>query len=373
MSEIIVTPVSSRREKRRFLELPWVLHRDDPNWIPPLRGNQKQLVGYKPHPFYDSAEAQTFIAARGGRVCGRVAAIVNHAHNKVHREKRGFLGFFESINDPQVAHGLFESARSWFAARDIHTMRGPANPSLNYECALLVEGNDSPPTFMMPYNPLYYGKLWEEYGFKKAQDLFAYWGHVRMLKSLDEKLGFIVREARRRFGIQLRSLDRARFIEDVCAFLDIYNKSLAGTWGAVPLSQSEIERLAGSLRHLIVPELATVAEIDGRMVGACFGLLDYNPVIKRIDGRLFPLGFWHLLRSRRRLARIRLISTNVLPEYQRWGIGLVLLDGLLPAVFERGIQEAEFSWVLETNHLSRASLERGGATRSKTYRMYDFP
>jgi GNAT superfamily N-acetyltransferase len=126
------------------------------------------------------------------------------------------------------------------------------------------------------------------------------------------------------------------------------------------------------MRYLIVPEMTTVAEIDGRPVGALFGLLDYNPRIKAIDGRLFPFGFLRLLWNKQGLKKVRLISTNVIPEYQRWGLGVVLLSRLVPDALAWGIEEAEFSWVLESNRLSNQSLRRGGAIQDKTYRLYDY-
>jgi GNAT superfamily N-acetyltransferase len=223
----------------------------------------------------------------------------------------------------------------------------------------------------MPYNPRYYAELIERCGFEKIQDLYAFWGHVDMLASLDKKLDFVVREATRRFNIRLRRLAERRFADEVRMFLDIYNKSLVGTWGFVPLSEGEVDHMAAAMKYLIVPQMTSVAEVDGRPVGAIFGLLDYNPRIKRIDGRLFPFGFARLLWNRRAIKNVRLISTNVLPEYQRWGVGLVLLSRLVPDVHAWGIREAEFSWVLESNHLSRKTLEHGGAKRTKTYRIYE--
>ncbi len=371
MSDLTVRPVETRREKSQFFKLPWRLYRDDPYWIPPLRSDQLTLLNYKPHPFYDDAEIQTFVAFRDGEPCGRVAAIVNNSHNRQHKEERGFFGFFESIDDQDVASALFDSVRGWFAERGITQIRGPANPSLNYECGLLIDGFDSSPTFMMTYNPPYYPDLIEGCGFEKVQDMYAFWGHVDMIESLDKKMQFIVEEAKRRFNVQLRSLDKSKFREDVRMFLEIYNRSLAGTWGFAPMSEGEIDHASKSLKHLIVPEMTTVAEVDGKPIGAVFGLLDFNPRIRAIDGRLFPFGFIRLLRNKKALKRVRLISTNVVPEYQKWGIGLVLLNRLLPDALAYGIQEAEFSWVLESNHLSYATLKRGGAELTKTYRMYD--
>ena len=138
------------------------------------------------------------------------------------------------------------------------------------------------------------------------------------------------------------------------------------------MTEREIDHLSAGLRQLIVPEMTTIAEVDGKAIGAVFGLLDYNPRIKQSDGRLFPIGFLRLLLNRRKLKRVRLVSTNVLPAYQGWGVGLVLLDRLVPDLLAWGIEDVEFSWVLETNHLSRKTLERGGAIRTKSHRVYDY-
>ena len=252
-------------------------------------------------------------------------------------------------------------------------MRGPTNPSLNYESGLLISGFDSPPYFMMTHNPPYYASFMDSYGMTKAQDLFAFWGHVEMLATLDKKLAFICDSARERFNISLRQLDTRRFKVEVEMFLDIYNQSFAGMWGFVPLSKSETHALAKLLRHLIVPELTMVAEADGRTVGCVFGILDYNGRIKEINGRLSPWHIYKLLRQRRSMQRLRMLSTNVIPAYQRWGVALVMLGALVPKILEWGIQEAEFSWVTESNDLSRKSLEKGGARIHKVYRIYDLP
>lgn len=371
-NSISIEPVSTKAQQKTFVKFAWDLYRGDPNWIPPLVMNIRELLNYKRHAFYDDAEIQTFLAIRGGKTVGRIAAIIDRAHNRCHKEERGMFGFFESVDDQDVANALFDAAKHWFAERNIFLMRGPANPSQNYEWGLLVEGFHSPPTFMMTYNKPYYGTLIESYGFFKSQDMYAFVGHVDMLKEIDPKLMFIAEEARKRFNVQVRRLDKKNFTRDIESFLEIYNAALPGQWGFTPMSDGELRGIAGGLKHLIVPEMTTIAEVDGRPVGVVFGLLDYNPIIKKIDGRLFPFGFLRLLLGRRKITKIRLISTNVIPEYQRWGLGLVLLNRLRPDALKWGVQEAEFSWVLESNKLSRGTLERGGSKRDKTYRIYDF-
>ena len=370
--QVVVKPVTSWWQRRQFLNVPWEIYAGDLNWVPPLRGIAKEMVNYTRHPFYDNAEIQTFLALREGRPVGRIAAIVNHAHNERYREKRGFFGFFESEDSQETASALLDAAREWLRVQGMTAIRGPMNPSMNYECGLLIAGFDEPPTFMMTYNRPYYQRLLEAYGFAKVQDMVAFWGHMDMISGLDKKMEFIIRECQQRFDIKLRRLDTKRFEQDVRLFLNIYNQSLVGTWGFVPISEAETKAMAQGLKMLIVPEMTTIAEIDGKAVGAVFGLLDYNPRIKEIGGRLFPFGFLKLLFNRKELKRVRLISTNVVPEYQKWGVGLLLVSHLLPATKAWGIQEAEFSWVLESNTLSYGTLKRGGAKITKTYRILDY-
>ncbi len=373
MSNLTIKPVENRRERTQFLELPWTINRSDPNWMPPLRPNQAELVGYRPHPFYKDAEGQTFLALKGGQPVGRIMAILYHGHNRYQKDNRGFFGFFECIDEQEVADGLFAAVQQWFAKRGITQIRGPMNPSMNYECGLLIEGFDTPPFFMMTHNPPYYQRLIEGCGYGKAEDMFAFLTPIEMLNTLDPKLASISEECQKRFKVNLRRMDRRNFSRDVRLFLDIYNQALVGMWGFVPLSEAEVEHMAASMKHLIVPEMTTIAEIDGRPVGAQFGLLDYNPRIKQIDGRLFPFGFIRLLWNKRAIKRVRLVSTNVIPEYQKWGLGLVIAARLVPEVLEWGIKEVEFSWVLESNRLSYGTLKRGGAQISKRYRIFDYP
>ena len=370
MAEVGITPVTTRGEQRRFVDLPWRIYSDDPCWRPPLRMAQEELLGFRHHPFYDRSRSQSFLATRGGRDVGRLTAIVNAGHVERYGENRGFFGFFECEDDLAAAESLFRAAREWLDEQGMTTVRGPTNPTLNYECGLLIDGFDTPPFFMMTHNRPYYADLVEAQGLGKIEDLYAFWGQMSMLDSLDSKLGVMVEGVKERFGVSVRSLDRSNFADEVRMFLDIYNSSLGGTWGFVPLSDGEVRHMATSLKHLIVPELALVAEVDGKPIGSVFCLLDYNERIKAINGRLFPFGFMKLLWNKRAIKRMRAVSTNVVPEYQAWGVGLVLMAALVPRLVDWGMEEVEFSWVLESNHLSKRTLERGGAIVTKKYRIY---
>lgn len=370
-----IIPVRTKRDQQTFINLAWELNQHDPQWIPPLIANHKGLLNYKPHPFYDDAAIQTFLALRGGKPVGRIAAIENRAHNQWHKDKIGFCGFFESIDDQTVADALFSTAGEWLKARGLTSLRGPADPSINYEWGLLVDGFETPPFFMLTHNPRYYPQLWESAGFVKSQDMYGFWGDTSMVHTLttDEKIRTVDEQIRERFGITIRGMKRGAFRAEVEMFLDIYNQALSATWGYVPMGRREVLQLASELKHLIVPELTRIAEVDGKPIGVMFGLLDYNTRIKQINGRLFPFGFIRLLANKHAIKRIRLVSTNVLPEYQNWGVGVCLARAMLQPALDHGVTSCEFSWVLESNDLSRKTLEKGGASRYKTWRLYDRP
>ena len=371
MSTLTVEAVQTSRQRKAFLRLPWQLYRDISLWVPPLRREELGLVGYRPHPFYENAESQTFLAQRNGKACGRVAAIDNRTHNEYQDEKRGFFGFFECRNDPEAATALFDAAREWLAERELYDVRGPANPSLNYTIGTLIEGFDVPPGFMLPYNLPYYGELIEGCGFRKAQDLYAYEGNTDALPEVVAKRAAIIDQMIERHNITFRWLKRKHLRSQVREFLTIFNQSLTDHWSFVPISQSEVDEMARGLSWLLVPEMGVGAEIDGRLVGVCFILPDYNPRLRKIRGRLFPFGFLRLILGKDQIKRCRIVAANVLPEYRLLGVGVAMIQALRVRWQDTGIQEAEFSWVAESNLLSRGTLEKMGAVRTKTYRVYD--
>jgi len=363
--------VTTAADRRLFIQIQKQVYAGDPNWVPPIWSVQNELVGFKRHPFYIDNRCQAFIVCRGREVVGRVVAIVNRGHNDRYNDKLGFFGFFECRDDVEAARALFHQAGKWLVDQGMTSVRGPANPSLNYECGLLVDPFDTPPTFMIPYNKDYYESLIVRSGFAKVQDMYSYEATIDMLEHLDPKLKFVVDEATRRFNATCRPINPKNLNADVRTFLHIYNESLQGTWGYVPLSAAEIDHQAKGLKHLLITDMTSIAEIDGRPVGAGFGLLDYNPLIKKIGGKLFPFGWLRILFQKKSLKRLRIISANVLPEYQKWGLGLVTTARILPDAVAFGIEVGEFSWVLESNSLSRNTIERAGGRKTKTHRMFE--
>jgi len=368
---VVVRPAVSWRDHRRFQRFAWSVYAGDLNWVPPILAQERQLLGWGRHPFFDNAEIVTLLAQRDGRVVGRLAAIVNHIHNRKYDERRGFFGFFECVNDTIVARSLFEAAHTWLRQRGMTAVRGPVNPSLNYTCGLLVDGCDRPPCFLMTYNPPYYAALVESCGFTKSQDMYAYEMDTDRLAALTSRYKPAVLAALESFKLVIRPFDPGKYQQQTETYLDLYNRSLEGTWGFTPLQPREARHIAGELRQVIVPQLAVFAEIGGQPIGAVLALLDYNQILRKLNGRLFPFGFVRLLTGRRHITAARVMAITMVPGYQSAGLGIVLLDNLVGAVAKWGIDRYEFSWVLESNVRSRGTLERAETKITSTYRLYD--
>jgi hypothetical protein len=369
---LCVEAVQSKRDRHDFVELAWKIYRDDPRWVPPIRADLHRLLGWRHHAFYQHAESQAFVARRDGEVVGRIAAIVNHAHVEIHREPVGFFGFFETIDDVDVAGALLDAARQWLRQRNMERIRGPVSPSLHHECGLLVTAFDAEPYFMTPYNPPYYMHLLKKLGCRKAKDLLAYVffaEEVPRILSLYQKQWDPHGESS---GITIRHTTRKLFDHDLHAFLKLYNESLEGLWGTVPMTGPEIDDLVGAFRWLVSPELVTLAEQDGTIVGAMVALLDFNPLLRDIGGRLFPLGFLHLLRGQKNIKRARLLAMHVADEFLVSGLGGALFASLLPAFQKWRFEEFEVSWTLEDNQMARRSLERAGGQLYKRFRIYEY-
>jgi hypothetical protein len=382
---VVVRPVVSWLDRRRFQRLPWAIYAPqgrggvrDPNWVPPILGQERELLGWKDwrdrrHSFYDNAESVTLLARRNGQTVGRLAVLVNHVHNRKYNEQLGFFGFFECVNDPAVARALFEAGDEWLRQRGMTAVRGPVNPSLNYTCGLLIDGFDRPPCFLMTYNPPYYAALIEACGFAKSQDLYAYEMDQNLLAALVVRYKRAVLAALARSDLAVRPLNPKRFQAEIATYLDIYNQSLDGTWGFTPLQPGEARQIASEMRHVIVPEFAMFAEVGGHPVGAMLALLDYNQILRKLNGRLLPFGFLRVLAGRRGITAARAMAMTMVPGYESSGLSVVLLDRLVDAVAKWGgrIERYEFSWVLESNHRSRGTLERAGTKITSTYRLYD--
>ncbi len=368
MNPPLIRPVLTRRDERAFIRFQWVPYRGNPYWVPPLLADRRKLIDRAKNPFYRHAELGLWLAERDGAIVGRIGAIVNDNHNREHDEKTGFFGFFECRDDQEAASALFQAASRWLKEKGMEQVRGPANPSVNDEYGLLVEGFEQRPVIMMPYNPPYYVRLIEEAGFARIKDLYAYELDSRTVFS--DKLIRGAEIVRKRTGVTIRPINMDDFGNEVMRIRELYIRGWSRNWGEVPMTEEEFGSLAKDLKMVIEPRIALIAELKGRPVGFALTLPDYNEIlIKNRRGYLLP-ALVRLLLFRKRIHSARVMVLGVLPEYQATGLGGVLFYETGRRSVEAGYTHGEAGWVLEDNHL----MTRGAAMMNgkiwKRYRIY---
>jgi hypothetical protein len=366
--EIRIERAEGKRGVGEFIRFPWTIYRDDPLWVPPLI--KEQMVMFSPrYPFFEHGEIELLLARQADDTVGRVAAILDRSYVDSSKEKAVFFGFFESVNDPDVTQALIGAVNLWGKERGMEVIRGPFNPSTNDECGLLVEGFDSPPMLMMPYNPPYYAELIGACGLEKCKDLYSYIVDAGMRIERLEKLVGRVRQ--RLPGLSIRPVRLKRLGEELQIIRHIYNDAWSNNWGFVPMTKSEMDFLAARLKPLTIEDLVLFAEIDGEAVAFIVSFPDYNQVLRRLDGRIGLVGAIKFLYYSKKIRDLRTMLLGVKYGYQRRGIEGVLYLETFKRGRKRGFEQSEMSWVLEDNTLMRRGIEMLGGRIYKTYRLYD--
>jgi len=365
--------VQTRRERKDFVLSAWRFNRDDPCWVPPLVSDAMAFLDPARGVFYDHGEAELFMAFRGAEPVGRVSAHVNSLHDERHGPGTGFVGFFECEDDPETAGSLFNAAENWLRSKDRRTAQGPLSFGIYDEVGVLVEGFDTPPFVLTPHNPPYYARLFEENGWRKAVDWYAFRGmHGMSEEGVDPRFGRFSARVLRRPGLTVRNLDpKVNLERDVKIVQSIFNTAWDANWGHVAVTDREFDRLKDAVLRMLIPELSPLIEVDGRPVAFALALCDANVAVKRIGGRLFPLGWITLLATLRRTDRFRLVLMGVLEEFRHQGLEAALYHQVVREAIRLGYREIEMSQIVETNTAMLSSLAHWPAERSKTWRIYE--
>lgn len=372
--QVVLTP----RDWAKFVALPWDsgIYANDPNWVPPLRLQIKDLLDPKKNPFFKHAKVYAVIAWRGKCPVGRLLGVIDENHNTFHDEKIAFFGFFESEKNPETAQALFAEISKWAQLRGMRELRGPMNPSTNHECGLLVDGFEDPPSVMMTYNPPYYGALIEGCGLKKSKDLYAW--ELKQSTTFSDRLLKHAERLKRRTQIHIRPVNLKNFDAEVDQILEIYNNAWEKNWGFVPMTPEEFRHMAKDLKSVLDPRLLLIAEVRGEAVGFALALPDINQALKsNRSGKLLPLGLVKLLWNlkgpgrKKRLNRLRILTLGIKRGHQSSGLGPLLYTEYLKLGRELGYERGEASWILEDNLPMNRALEQMQASHTKTYRIYE--
>lgn len=371
--DVAVEQVQGPRALDEFLRFQLEHYAGDANFVPPIVAERREFLDEARNPFFQHARAAYFLARRRGRVVGRLAAVVDERHARYHGTADGLVGLFEAQNDPGLAAALFEAAGAWLGRQGARRLVGPVNLAFHFDCGLLVDGFERPPSMMMPYNPRFYGRLFEANGFSPLKDLYSYELHTH--QGLPEKVRRLAQRVKASGAVTVRRLDTAHPEREIHRIRDVFETMMKPGFGFAPISEAEFAWAVQRLRPVILlrPELSFIAEADGEAVGFSITLPDTNVAQKAAGGYLFPLGLAKMVWAARGIDRLRVLLFGIRDGWRRRGIDAALAAETFREAERLGYRSGELGWVREDDKLMNRTIQATGAQRIKTYRLYERP
>lgn len=363
-----IQPVISGLDLTHFIQLPWSLNSQYPQWVPPLKSQEWELLQPSLHPFWQNATRRLFLAKIGDTFVGRIAAIIDYKYNAYAKTKCGAFGFFECIHDDCVAQSLFSTAAKWLKEQGMEYMRGPVNPSTNYTCGVLVDGFDCYPSLMMPWNPPYYAQMLENWHAYKEQDLFAY----RITNNCEVQKNSIEQNTDQENLFTVRKASKKTLASDIKIMLDLYRKSWAKNWYFSPLSQSEEDYLVSELLPIVDTNYFILFFQNTEPAAGMVALPNLNPLLRAMNGTISPLTLWHYIKNRKKFTEnYRIMLFGILEKYRLLGLPRLLFEYMLKQAHNNpNLQWVEGSWVLEDNTAICDLIEDFSGTIAMRYRIY---
>jgi len=372
MSTIEITPVENISQRRSFVTFPWQIYKNDPLWVPPLVKERLKFINPASGLFFKRGVAEFFIASRDGRPVGTICCGDDRATNAARGLKDCLVGFFECIQDKNVAEALFEHACKWARTHGLETLYGPFN--LDYEdgYGILVEGRDRPPALLCGHTPSYYQGFFEQYGFQPARgDNLAYEITQEMGAAEIERISRLSARLRARNRITIRSGDLEHWDDEVERIYILLNRSLAHLPDFIPWSKDALQASLGQFRQIIDPELVLFAEVDGETVGFFPGIPNINEALIHANGLRYPWDYLRLMPYLRKQPKCLAIkSVLVLPEYWETGVAVMLFDEMAKRAFPKGYTWIDLSLTSDDNPYTPTLARRAGARLYKRYRVY---
>ncbi len=375
MPSLDIRRVENKRDLKKFVKVPFAVHRDHPQWVPPLIIDRMEFLNRSKNPYFDHAEVELWIAERDGVPVGRISAQIDARWDEYRGGNDGQFGFFETIDDAEVANALLDTGSEWLAGKGRERVVGPMDFTTNDELGIQIEGFDIKPVILENCHQPYFQKLVEGNGFTKAMDLLMW--HLEMGKLADGlKFHPAIHEAAQKsldeHGITIRPMRRSDMAAEMARFHEVYNEAWGDNWGFVPITEEEVEFHAKALKMVLDEDWAMIAEkADGEVVGAALTLPDINQVLAKMKGRVLPLGWLHFLRGRRKIDVVRILALGVKKAYQHTGVAAALYVKHMQNTDPDGVMSGEAGWILETNEAMNRALEGMGGKVNKKFRIYE--
>ncbi len=363
--------MQGRKALNHFLNVPFALYADDPQWVAPLHLERRQALSPQA-PFFKHARWQAWTAYRGTTPIARISAQIDDLHAVQQGEQAGYFGLFECPDDPNLAAQLFSTAEAWLKSQGCTRSIGPFNLGINQELGTLIEGFETPPYYMMPHGRPYYDSLIQSCNYDGVQDLLAY------VMDPAFEIPPVMQKLLKRLApkINLRAVNRRRLDEDLSCLRDIFNDAWSQNWGFVPFTEEEFNAIGKEMLLLIPDEFIQIAELDGEPVAFIVLLPNINEAIADLGGRLLPFGWakvlWRLKVKSPTTGRVPLMGVRRRLHHTRMGPGIAftVINAIRTAAMNAGMKEVEMSWILADNTGMCNIIENIGGTTSKRYRMY---
>jgi hypothetical protein len=371
---ITVRPVRTKAERADFLDLPYTLHRHDPQWVPPLRFERADLINPKKNPFFEHGEAELFVAYKGNKPVGRISAQYDRLHHERYNEKAGFFGFLDAIDDQDVFNALWAATEQWHRAKGHTKIVGPYSFTINGESGVLVDGFETPPSVLMNHNPRYYPRRIEALGLAKAKDLYA-WHYVA--GDVSEPATALAQYTQTAKGLKVRNINPKELQKEVRVIMQIFNEAWSNNWGYLPFTEAELRKMGEELQLILDPRIVFIAEVDGEPAAMALSMPNVNSAIKDLDGKLFPLGLAKLLYRLKvkGVNELRLVLLGIRPQFRGRddlkGLSVLLYYLTHTEAKKAGYHIGELSWTLEDNWKINRGIEMMGGKLYKTYRLYE--
>jgi hypothetical protein len=369
MEELIIKEVLTKKDHRDFIYLPEMIHKDEPEWLPPIYMDEWELYDKKKNKSYQYADAVLLLAYRGKKPVGRIMGIINKRYNEIHNEKHGRFCFMECYNDSEVFHTLITRVENWAREQGMTKIVGPLGFSDKDPQGFQIEGFEYPQFMTSPNNSAYMPMLAESEGYVKNIDLVNYLGSIP--DKFPEVYEKVLARVERTKEYELVEFKASKELKPyIISVLELMNQTFEEIYGFVPLNDKEKKDLAKRYLPILDPKFIKLAKVKGELVGFAIGMPDFSKGIRDAGGKLFPFGIFKILAESKRSKKLLMMLGGVKKEFRGKGLDVLMGVKILESGIRHKMQLLDSHLVLENNLKMRGEYERVGCKVVKRFRIY---
>jgi len=369
-NNIVIKTINNKRDFIEFYKVPWNIYKNDQNWVPPLWNEINNFFKIR-NPFWSHTKAKLFLAFKNEKIVGRIAAFIDKKYCESKKNKVGFFGFFESINNHEISSKLFEIAEKWINSFKIKKIIGPIDGRVDIGNGFVYDGFNKPPFFPGKYSASYYIDLVERYNMKKSRDFYSY--YIDLKKPIPEELRKAANKCENETNVKIRCFNKKQVGKEIEWWSDFMIKTFTDHWGYVPVKTEEIKERYGikNIRWFVDKKLFLIAEKEGKSIGFSWTFPNYNQLFKNMNGKFNPLSYLKFYIDIKNINQANMNIIGIEKEFQKQGVASLLNFTTITELKKRGYNGAEIGVADETNIASQKIIKKTGASPYKIYRIYE--